>query len=527
MPRPNLLFVMTDQQKATSLDIYSRINSVETVALRQLADSGTTFDAAYCPYPLCVPSRISMLSGRYPSSTGYIANVPEMGRSIPSLFPHLHEHGYRTMLVGKDHAYGIQNRGDMTETIAGVFDRLYRGGHGANMTDETHRDQPRIEPFLQQTQELYMLWGSAVAPWNSDDSLTAQLSRVACDYLQDWKREDQPQDKAFAMWLSYPDPHEFYQAPRDVVDMIRESDIQLYPSEDADLSDRAEYIQFMNWYFNAGGVPDSVRLKLIRIYLAMCKNVDMQLLRVFDWLRANGQWENTLILFVSDHGDLTGELGLLQKFNCGYDGCCRVPFLMAMPGCGKGGQRIATPVNLADLPLTICDLLGIPGWDGIQSQSLASTICDGDVSQLRPYTVTESGLPGEHLTTGDIRNFDGHRWDRTPEGRWCYDPPHRFGGRMYAIRSEQYKLIVRAEDRLELFDMQVDPWETKNLAGRSDLQSVIVQHLQWLAEHQGRLISIQPGSSIAPQDTFYRAGGDKSWAESLAASRMQAIEAVG
>ncbi len=524
MSRSNLLFVMTDQQKATSLDLYSNVNSVPTVALRQLADAGTTFDTGYCPYPLCVPSRIAMLTGRYPSSSGYVANTPEMNGELPSLFSHLHSHGYRTSLVGKDHAMGVGWLEEPGDRYAGIFDRWYRAFHGARMTADTKRDQPHIEPFLQQSDRLKMLWGSEIAPWNADQSISSRLSEVACDFLGDWHRDDQPHDQPFAMWLSYPDPHEFYQAPRDVVEMIAEDDVRLYPNEDADIDNRSEYIRFMHWYFNAGGVPDDVRRKLIRVYLAMCKNVDMQLVRVFDWLRQNGQWHNTLILFVSDHGDLTGEQGVLQKFNCGYDGCCRVPMIMAMPGRGKAGQRISSPVNLADLPRTICDLLELPAWEGIETQTLAPTILDGDTSHLRPYTVVESGLPGEHLTADDIRNFPDHRWDVKPQGRWCYDPPHRFGGRMYAVRSEQYKLIFRAEDRLELFDMQADPWETTNLAARPELQGIVIQHLQWLTEHQGRLIQVRPGSHIAPQDAIYRAGGDMTWAESLAASRKQAAE---
>ena len=519
MPQPNLLFVMTDQQKATSLDLYSEANSVETVSLRQLADAGTRFDAAYCPYPLCVPSRIAMLSGQYPSHSGYLGNRPEMGNNPRSLFPHLHRHGYRTMMVGKDHAHGTPRNGDPGDAFRDLFDWVYRGFHGARMSDETNRDQPHIEPFLKNTEELHQLWGSATAPWDADDSLSAELSRRACGFLDQWDRDDRPHDRPFAMWLSYPDPHEFYQAPRDAVEAIDPESIALYPNEDSDIEQRAEYIRFMHWYFNAGGVPEDVRRRLTRVYLAMCKNVDDQLLRVFDRLRDLGQWDNTVIVFLSDHGDLTGEHGLLQKFNCGYDGCCRVPMLIAAPGRTLSGRASANPVNLVDVSPTLCDLLDVEPWTGMQGHSLAPLLLDGNAAELPPYTVVESGLPGEHLTTADIRNFPEHRWDVQPEGRWCYDPPHRFGGRMYAVRSERYKLIVREQDRLELYDMAHDSWERRNVADRDDLRGVVIEHMQSLADHLGRIIPMQPGTRIAPQDAIYRAGGGRTWRESIEAAR--------
>ena len=525
MPRKNLLFIMTDQQKATSLDLYSSINSVETVALREIADRGTTFDAGYCPYPLCVPSRIAMLSGQYPSNSGYVANQPEMGTRLASLFPHLHGEGYRTMLVGKDHAHGLKGRGDVSDRAEGVFDWYYRGGHGARMTDETNRDQPYIEQFLETSPRLKILWGSESAPWSSDESLSAELSRRACEFLDRWDHEDRPSDRPFAMWLSYPDPHEFYQAPQDVVESIDPSSLTLYPNEDVDLTNRAEYIQFMRWYFNAGGVPEDVRLALIRVYLAMCKNVDIQLTRVTRWLSEHDRWRDTVVVYVSDHGDFTGELGLLQKFNAGYDGCCRVPYLIAAPE-GRAGQRSDTPINLVDLPPTLCDLLDVPRWVGQQGETLVPILCDNDDGSRLTYTVVESGVPGEHLTTQDIANFSDHRWDVSPQGRWCYDPPHRFGGRMYAVRSRQYKLITREDDRLELYDMQADPWEMRNLAAEPEMQAIVQQHLSWLVEHQGRIIPMQAGSRIADQDVFYRAGGDVTWQESLAAYQAEKAQVV-
>ena len=230
-----------------------------------------------------------------------------------------------------------------------------------------------------------------------------------------------------------------------------------------------------------------------------------------------GEWENTVIVYVSDHGDLTGEHGLLQKFNCGYDGCARVPFLVAQPGMGQAGARSDEPVNLTDLPATLCELLDWPALENDQGRSFAP-IVRGEAQQ-REYTVVESGVPGESLTLADVANFPDHRYDVTPDGRWVYDPPHRFGGRMFAVRSKRYKLIAREGQAREFYDMRSDPWETTNLAGQPEFAAEMLRHYDYLAQHLGRVAPIQPGTGIAGHDKFYRAGGDQTWAQSLAAHR--------
>lgn len=517
--RPNLLFIMSDQQKATSLDLYNQGgNSIETTSLRRIADSGITFNAGYCPYPLCVPSRISMLNGMYPSSTGYIGNTPFMEDKYDTVFSVARSRGYRTMLVGKDHAYCRASIGgdpeNHPEFMDRIFDRMYCALHNGFQPPEIERDLPEVRPWLNGNPLLHQIWGSDVAPWNSDRSVSARLCEVADEYLTDWSTQDRPDGMPFAMWLSFPDPHEFYQAPKDVFEMIDPDSITLPPNWESDIGNRAGYIQFMHWYFNRGGVPEETVLKLIRVYLAMCKNIDLQLNRVLDRLETLGELENTLIIYTSDHGDFNGDHQLIQKFNCGYDGCCRVPLLIGYPGTGIAGRVCDEPVNLADLPATIGDILGWDDFRQTQGQSLADVVVN-ETYQPRDFTVVESGVPGESLTMADTRNFPEHRYDVTPVGRWCYDPPHRFGGKMYAVRSKDYKLIVRQDQKAEFYDMKHDPWETVNRIDDSEMSRLILDHYQYLAQHLCRISTNSPEVTIAQQDKWYRAGGDKTWSESL------------
>ncbi|MBN1865489.1 MAG: sulfatase-like hydrolase/transferase [Victivallales bacterium] len=519
MRKPNLLFIMTDQQKATSLDLYnSQVNFIKTSALRELAREGTVFNASYCPYPLCVPSRISMLTGMHPSFSGYVANTPFIEDRHDTIFQAAKKRGYRTMLVGKDHAYceasiGGDN-GHHPKFMDNIFDKMYCALHNGYQPPEIERDLPHVRPWLNQTDVLHRIWGSEIAPWNSDQSVTARLCQVAEEYIQEWDRVDRKTDTPFCMWLSFPDPHEYYQAPKDVVECIDPATIQLPPNWESDIGGRAEYIQFMHWYFNSGGVPQEEVKKLIRVYLAMCMNVDIWLGKLFSFLKKNGIWEETLIVFTSDHGDFNGEHQLIQKFNCGYDGCCRVPLIMAWPGRSVQGRVYEHPVSLVDIPSTICDILG---WERLredQGNSMKDVLFDETPSE-REFTVYESGVAGESLTKKDIPNFPGHRFDVEPIGRWSYDPPHRFGGKMYAVRTKDYKLIVRQDQANEFYDMKTDPWETRNVYNDTSYTAQIIKHFSHLSEYLVKVSQKRAGSSIAPQDEWYRAGGNLQWEQSL------------
>jgi len=524
MTRPNLLFIMTDQQKATSLDLYNnRVNFIQTTSLKDLSSEGVVFDLAYCPYPLCAPSRISMLTGVYPSSSGHIGNSPSMGDKYETIFSCAKKHGYTTMLLGKDHAYCNAaiggDRGNHPAFMDRIFDQMYCALHNDFQPPEIERDLPHIRPWLQNSEQLHCLWGSEIAPWDSSKSITARLCDIAVERLDYWKKIKRNKDTPFAMWLSFPDPHELYQAPRDVVDMIKPDSVKLPPNWQVDISCRAEYIQFMHWYFNNGKVPEKMVKQLIRVYLAMCKNVDIQLGKIFEFLKKNGEWENTVILYTSDHGDLNGEHQLIQKFNCGYDGCCRIPLIIAWPGHSVVEHRYEYPVNLADIPSTLCDIMGWEHFTQDQGQSLAKIIISGlSTAEDREYTVVESGLPGKSLTVKDIANFPGHRYDIKPVGRWCYDPPHRFGGKMYAVRSKDYKLIVRQNQDPEFYDMRSDPWETQNLFAKDCVKDEITRHYRYLTQHLARISYKLDEAEIATQDNWYECGGDKTWQQSLPAA---------
>lgn len=483
--RPNILFCFTDQQKATSLDLYTEECSVISAKnLRRVAEAGTLFERAYCTYPLCVPSRVAVMTGKYPRATGYIGNGVILDAEADSWPERLKAAGYRNYIAGKDHAFAHARSSGLTPPpeLARRYDRMFLALHNNYQPPEVTAALPELMPFQLSNRELHRTWGAVASPWDSDRSVTKLLTDQAIGFMEDHLR-DYP-DRPFFLHWGPPDPHEFYHAPKDYAARFPEEKMRLCPNHRADLTDRAEFVRFMHWYFTAGENPpgEEVMRRQMSIYLAMCQLIDDQLGRLLDFLEAHHLWDDTLIVFSSDHGDMLGELGISQKWNGLYEGMMRVPLVMSLPGAGLArGHRVRRPVSQIDLAATLCELAGVSAPAGQQGVSLVPELSGGEPD--RPVFL-ESGLPGRPMGVGDIANFPDHCWEHSTPDPNPTDPPHRWTGICLGVTDARYKLITREKQASELYDIARDPWETTNLAGRPDmaaverdLQGLIVGHL--------------------------------------------------
>jgi arylsulfatase A-like enzyme len=510
--RPNILFCLTDQQKATSLDLYTNeCSTAKGVNLGRVAEEGTLFENAYCTYPLCVPSRLALMTGRYPRASGYIGNGVHLGPDEESLPDRLRAAGYRSYLTGKDHAFCHARSSGLNppEGLAKRYDRAFLALHNNHQPPEVCEALPELLPFLLQNRELHRTWGAVAAPWDSDRSVTKLLTDRALEFLEG-HLADSPRQPFFLHW-GPPDPHEFYQAPRDYAAKFPADAMRLPPNVRADLSTRAEFVRFMHWYFTAGPNPpdEAVMRNQLAIYLAMCQLVDDQFGRLVDFLQKRGLWENTIIVFTSDHGDMTGELGISQKWNGLYDGMMRVPLVVAAPGRGLArGARIRHPVGQIDLAATLCDLAGVEAPAGNQGKSLVPAL-EGHEPH-RPVFL-ESGIPGPSLGLRDIANFPDHCWKHSTPDPNPTDPPHRWTGLCLGVRDGRYKLITREGQATELYDMQSDPWEMHNLAGQPDLAATESGLKSMIIEHIAGLSGNPRGAFGDNSDKCYQPGQDRPW----------------
>ena len=268
----------------------------------------------------------------------------------------------------------------------------------------------------------------------------------------------------------------------------------------------------MRWYFKAGPNPPPAEhyRQLYRVYLAMCQLIDDELGRLLDYLDRHGLRENTVVVFASDHGDMAGEMGCATKWNCAYDGMARVPLVVSHPGAGlPGGARSGEPVSLTDLAATLAELCGFDPPQGNEGRSLVDLMAG---TGSRDFAFVESGLPGKPMDIDDIEHFPDHRWDLPSGDGIPYDPPHRWTGRCLTARSRRHKLIQRQGQRLEFYDLERDPWETRNAADDEAAQPEIRRHLAAIGEYQMKRETNPRGAIGVPwMDQRYTPGAGPVW----------------
>jgi arylsulfatase A-like enzyme len=485
--KKNIILLYSDQQKATSLDLYNTdCTAVTARNLKRLVEQGTLFEQAYCTYPLCVPSRIALMKGIYPSTSGYIGHGTHPGVEEDSLLDRLKAEGYTTYLSGKEHTWSngnISGRNPPAE-VASRYDYIFAALHNTLQPPEMQEVLPDFMPFIMNSKPCRTIWGADIPPWTRDRTITKILTDKAIEFMD--RHFEQTPEKPFLLHWSPPDPHEFYQVPQEYADRFPLDEIVLPPNWEADLSDRAEYVQFMRWYLTAGDREPTEQdiKKLVQVYLGMCQLLDDEMGRIIDYIKARGEMDNTIFVFTSDHGDMCGELGLAQKWNGLYDGMTRIPLVMTHGGNDwPKNRRVSCPVSQIDLAATLCDMVGIAPPAGQQGESLCGVMAG---TQTRDYVFLESGMPGRGLTMQDAENFPEHKWHVPTTDGAPYDPPHRWTGRCFGVRSERYKLIVREGQKSELYDMAEDPWEQQNRIDDSSLSDVKTELREQLVQHMLR-----------------------------------------
>ncbi|HLH73985.1 MAG TPA: sulfatase-like hydrolase/transferase, partial [Chloroflexota bacterium] len=280
--RPNVVVIMTDQQRWNTLGCYGH-PVVRTPHLDALARRGVRFEHAYVPIPLCTPSRACLHLSQYPASHGIRANetfpVPDPSRTMPALF---RQAGYRSFLAGKDHLFGPEGR-------AVAFDRCVAFSHGGRepSPDETPTDAAVREGRKGLMARKYV----EVEPFPADACPTARITDYAIEMAE------QAGDQPFFLWLSYPDPHPPFVVCEPYATLYRGAEIDppiTKPNESAEKPLRQQVSQRL-MRMDSYSVADLRRMR--EIYYGMITFVDDQIGRLLRHLDALGKRENTIFVF--------------------------------------------------------------------------------------------------------------------------------------------------------------------------------------------------------------------------------------
>ena len=459
--KPNVVIIMTDQQRA---DVSARegFELDTTPFLDEIAKQGRWFDKAYTTMPVCLPARVSMLTGRYPSATRARTNSNlEDVVYEQDLYEVMREQGYKTALCGKNHSHVGPDRIDY------FFPLHHHGGIG----DGRSKEELEFDQYLA---SLRMRAGFEPAPHGVEVQCPFRAVTAATNWI------DENGDDPFFLWLSFPEPHNPYQVPEPYFSMFPPETLPPTLSNQSSLAMKGYKYQ---WLRELGEIafPDyAEQLPRVRSnYLGMLRLIDDQVGRFFAFLDARNIRDNTIVIFLSDHGDYVGEYGLVRKGAEVPEVLSRIPFLVVGPDVQASAAPHPAHISTADVMPTICEAIGVALPRGVQGRSLWPLLTGDDYpSEEFDSAYVEQGFGGLHHTAED--NFDPA--DDGLQAKIGFDELNGCSqsGTMRALRSDDWKLIFDMQEHGQLYNLANDPVELDNLFDHpdyADIQSVMLAKL--------------------------------------------------
>lgn len=429
----NVLLIISDDLR-TELGCYASALA-KTPNLDKLATTGIKFDRAYCQFPLCCPSRSSMLTGRYPGTTGVLGNRTWFGDAHPefvSLPRHFKNNGYTSIRVGKIFHGGIDDTeawsiNGQARTLAGV--RINPPVKAAEVDpDEIVEVAPDVRD--RKSDQWIVLKGKG------EEHGDYKAADRAIKYLRDHK------DEPFFMGCGFVKPHSPPEAPQSFYDQWDVSKIPLpvdfAPRPTVPEGFPAGSIRPKNadLFIGRDASPDEAR-QMIRAYLASTAFMDWNVGRVLAELDALGLREKTIVVFWGDHGYQLGEKGKWSKAGSLWEQGTRTPFFICDPREQTAGKTCARVVEMIDLYPTLVELCGLEQPKGLEGRSLAPLVKNPALEWDHPaYTVWSE----------DGKNFTGVMV-RTEQ--WRY-------GEFFG-RGAGAMLVNPGSDPSELINLAADP----------------------------------------------------------------------
>jgi len=453
MSRPNILLLYTDQQRWDTIRALGN-EHIYTPNLDRLVADGVACDNAFCNAPLCMPSRQSMLSGCYPSTVGCTTNGIEMPEQQATLATMLAPYGYRSGNLGKLHFKNHATRDHRIPHPRYGFDV-------AIISDEPGcYEDPYIAWVRDRAPEQVEACRCSTPPAWISEPVSKQERAVVTPYVFEGPEElthsafvadqtiafiSETRQQPFFAIAGFYAPHCPLNPPQRFLDWY---DASALPAPVMSEEERANF-----------GLDDDDWRHVKAYYYALISHVDDQIGRILAALEEWSLRENTLVVFVSDHGEHLGDHGWTNKGPPGHRSCSQVPLLLSLPGRIPAGVRIEDPVELVDLAPTLLDYAGIQVPPALQGRSLRSRIA-GDAAPHRDSAYLEFQHPYGGLAWRSVRTL-AHSYFRKHDGEEL------------------------------LYDLERDPDERQNLAGDPAAADAL---------HAMRDLLISRSFDVAPRD---------------------------
>lgn len=451
--RPNVLFVTVD-------DLNDRMSTygfdrVQTPNIDRLAGRGVRFDAAYVQYPVCTPSRSSFLTGLYPDQNGVTRNRVHFRDNVPSVttLPQLfRENGYFTARVGKIYHYDVPT-GIGTNGLDDPASWDHRiNPRGIDRDDDVLGNMRLIDKSTLGTVRVGGVLSWQAIPGGDELHTDAMVADSAIRLLH--QEHPEKTGRPFFLGVGFYRPHVPFIAPQKYFDMHPLESIELAdnPADDrhdipvAALSDNPKEAEMSR----------QTEKEAIQAYYASVSFIDVQIGRLLDALDELGLRDDTLVVFLSDHGYTLGEHDLWQKGNL-FEESLRTPLIVAAPGRQGNGRVSSSLVEFVDIYPTLAAMTGIAAPEYLPGSSF-EPVLDDPSHEIRDSALSQA-------------------WSRAGRTRENWRDREVMG---YSIRTSRYRYTEwsRGKHGVELYDHRNDPRERTNLAGEPELRGT-----------QGRLAS--------------------------------------
>ncbi|MBI2432157.1 MAG: sulfatase-like hydrolase/transferase [Candidatus Hydrogenedentes bacterium] len=479
--KPNLLFLWTDEQRPDTIAVYGN-RRIQAPNLSKLASESMVFRNAYDTQPVCTPARSSILTGLWPHQNGCTQNNVALAENVPTLPKLMGDADYRTGYFGKWHLGDevfAQHGFEEWRSIEDGYWKYYREGRDANARS-SYSDWLRVLNYTPDTSR-----GDFSRDFASrlpiEHCKPSYLGQEACDFLR--RHRDEP----FILHVNYLEPHMPFWGPLN--DLHKLEDIQFPPN----FEDPLEENEPMSYRFRAkkyaGMYDERFDLaaaagwrRLIANYWGLVSQIDRSVGGILTTLEELGLAEDTIVVFTSDHGDMMGSHHLVEKGYM-YQEAMRVPLLIRAPGQGRKQQIVEGHVSQIDLVPTLLDLMGGKANATLPGKSLVP-LMKGETQATEPVFV-EWNAPAE-MPEGP--NPEGAKRDTAKTA----GPSSRA-----VIMPDGWKLVLHDKDQHQLYNLEKDSGETKNMYGERESREVVTRlsgEIQRWQERVGDTLRIGEGA---------------------------------
>jgi arylsulfatase len=437
---PNVLLLMTDTHRADAVGCWNA-SPVRTPHLDSIAANGVRFTNCWSQHPVCMPARASIFTGRYPGAHGVRTNGVRLNPNELTLPAHLKTNGYTTFGAGKFH-FIPHFRGQLPTME--THPSPYYGFEEFHLGEDQRRGEQAV--FLEREHPSL-----AKLP---DDRIPLEFhnSSWIASHTVNFLKQAAKSSKPFFAFASFVDPHQPYNPPPPYASMFKERDMLPALRREGEHNSRPAHIADSARRFG----PLNERIPYHRTQsLGEIALVDDSVGRILKTLRETGQDRNTVIAFLSDHGDMLGDHSLFYKGPYHFHQCARVPLIVHDPRAPHKSAKVDGFVQQIDVFPTLTELCGLPIPAGVQGRSLAPVLKNPSAPTGYDSALIEFGVSGAVSPAMPPVANDGGTTDlwtlRTREWRLSHYPGAAYG---------------------ELYELSVDPEEFVNLWGQPKYREV-------------------------------------------------------